>query len=409
MMFYGIDCEIKSLRRMSQNAKQEHSLLVSKQALDERFSSSSELFAKELLKRAIHSQVSTTINQTELQLFKTVRIKDSTTFEIHESLSSVFDGFGKGGGPNSKAGVSIQYEFDVKTNRVFDIDIKGATQIDSKDALAKIDDIQKDDLIIRELGYYSDQIIEQYIEREAFFISKLYHNVSVRLHANDDHKVDFKSLYNQMMEMEQNHLDMNVFIGKKKRPVRLIMVRVSDDVYEKRIRRRNKENKSLGYTMSDEYKSRARFNFYICNVSETQCSWETIANLYRVRWQIELVFKVWKSILHLDKIYKMKGQRLKTILYLKLLWILMNWQIISDCRNLFYKDKQRLLSISKCFQTLNELNSVLRKSLLQKSHEMQNIIRQIVSLLSENHWAEKRKNRTNFQDIIDLLFCNSNI
>ncbi|MBK8808438.1 MAG: transposase [Bacteroidales bacterium] len=33
---------------------------------------------------------------------------------------------------------------------------------------------------------------------------------------------------------------------------------------------------------------------------------ETICKLYRIRWQIELVFKVWKSILHIDQTHKMK-------------------------------------------------------------------------------------------------------
>ena len=409
MLFYGIDREVKSLSRISQKAYYEHYLTISKQGIDDRFSSSSVDFVKALLNEAIGSQVTTPINQSELQLFNTVRIKDSTTFEVHNSLAHIFEGFGKGGGPNSKAGISIQYEFDIKNNKVFEIDIKSATQSDSRDAIAKKESIQKGDLIIRDLGYYSDDIIAHFLTKEAFFISKLYHNVSVRLNQDDMKKVDFQAIYHDMINTGKTHLDLNVFIGKKKRPVRLIAVLMPEDVYQKRVNRINKDNKSRGYTVSDEFKSRAHFNFIICNIPETQCSWETICNLYRIRWQIELVFKIWKSIMKIDQLPKMRSDRMITTLYSKLLWILINWQIVSDCRNYFYKTKSRLLSVSKCFKTLTEKTIQLRDGLLNFRRRLERILFEFIDILRENHWSEKRKNRQNFEEIIDLLFCKSNI
>jgi hypothetical protein len=407
-MFYGIDSEVKSLRRISQNALHNYSVDVSKQAIDDRFSSSTVAFTKELLKEAISSQVCTTIVSSELQLFKTVRIKDSTTFDIHESLASIFEGYGKGGGRCSKAGLSIQYEFDIKSNKVFDIDLQSAVSKDSQDAIAKKDDIQNGDLIIRDLGYYSDIMIEHFITKKAFFVSKLYHNVSVRLNEQEE-KIDFSKLYNQMIVRKTTHLDLDVFIGKKKRPVRLIAELVPDEVYQKRINQRNKENKTAGYTTSNEFKSRAHLNLFICNIPEKACAWETISKLYRIRWQIELVFKIWKSIMHIDQLRKMKSDRIVTTLYLKLLWILINWQIVSDCRNYLYKTNSRLLSVSKCFQTLKEKSFILRDGLLNHKNKLEKTVLEIVHFLGENHWIEKRKKRCNIEEIIDLLFCHTGI
>ena len=116
-------------------------------------SSFSHIFTSEKIEKIAREtkQVNTTLSPSELQLFKTVRIKDSTTFGIHESLAEVFGGYGKGGGRSSKAGLSIQYEFDIKTNKIFDIDLQSAVARDSTDAIDKKDDIQKGDLIIRDL------------------------------------------------------------------------------------------------------------------------------------------------------------------------------------------------------------------------------------------------------------------
>lgn len=406
MLFYGIDTEVKSLRLISQNAQQTHSLDVSKQAIDSRFSSASTAFVKELLNKTITAQACTTIAPSELQMFKTVRIKDSTTFDIHPSLADVFEGFGKGGGKCSKAGVSIQYEFDIKTGKVFDIDLQPAVSKDAKDAVSKKDDLKEGDLILRDLGYYSDDMIEHFIKSKAFFVSKLYHNVSVRLKQEDD-KINFNALYRQMRAIQASHLDLNVYIGKKKRLVRLIVELMPEQIYQQRVAKRNKENNSTGYATSDEFKDRARFNLYICNMSPSDCSWETISKLYRIRWQIELNFKIWKSIMHIDLLPKMKKERLLTTLYSKLLWIFINWHIITSCSSYFYPIEKRLLSLTKCFQTLKEKGKEIRKCILWQKEELEEFLKEIITILKTKHWREKRKNRNNVEDIIELIFCNS--
>lgn len=320
LMFYGVDIELKSLRQIAARAQNEHTLQLSKQALDERFSSESIAFVKELVAEAIASQVTSTLAPNELQLFNTVRIKDSTTFGIHESLAGDFEGYGKGGGRSSKAGVTIQSEFDIKSNRILDIDITGAVVNDAKDAVAKKDDIEKGDLVIRDLGYYSDAVIEQIVKKEAFFISRLYSNSIVWDDIEKGSRLDFENLYKNMLATQTDRLDLNVFIGKNKRPLRLIIELMPDDVYQKRIRNRKKEIKTTGKNVTDQFRFRAHFNLFVSNIPTKECSAQTISKLYRVRWQIELIFKIWKSTLRFDKFRKMKIDRFVTTLYLKLLY-----------------------------------------------------------------------------------------
>lgn len=185
------------------------------------------------------------------------------------------------------------------------------------------------------------------------------------------------------------------------------MVLMPEDVYQKRVTQKNKENKSTGYTISLEYKCRAHFNLYICNIPTSSCRWDTICNLYRIRWQIELAFKTWKSIMNIDLLRKMKGERMKTTLYAKLLWIFINWKIISDCRNDFYITHKQLLSIFKCFKTLKEKSNELRTNLLISKRNLTKVLWKFILLLNTKHWVEKRKKRTNFEEIFDLLFCKS--
>lgn len=405
LLFYGIGTELKSLASISQAAFTDHGLQVSKQALDLRFSEASTAFVKELIREAIVSQVGIPIAPSEWQLFRTVRVKDSTTLELHESLSDVFSGFGKGGGRASKASVRVQYEFDVKSNRIFDIDLQAATQRDIVDAEVKSEDIGKGDLIIRDLGYYSDKIIASYTQQGAYFISKLSHGVSVRTQRDEESKVDFGVLYQNLKAAGQTHVDMEVFIGKKRRPARLIAVLMPEEVYQKRIRQRNKENRSTGYKTSDELRSRAHFNLFVTNIPPAECPFETVCKLYRVRWQIELVFKVWKSAMHIDQLRKLKRERMLTTLYGKLLWIFLNWKIVAECRNSFFKTGGKLLSTMKSFRTLQDRACLIRRNMFKPKKGLDEMLAGIIQLLSHNHWTEMRKDRCNLSEIFDLLFC----
>jgi hypothetical protein len=405
LLFYGIELDVKSLERISKNASNEHSLQISKQALDKRFSTSSCVFVKRLLDDAITSQINNGLVDNKIQFFNTVKIKDSTIIEIDESLADKYEGFGKGGGPNSKAAVRIQFEFDFKNNRICDIDLKPALKNDTSDAIEKESMIKKGDLILRDLGYYTNHIIEGIAEKEAFFISKLYPNVAIRLNQEDKEKVDFEKLFKQMTQNKNLYLDIPVFVGKKKFPARMILVLMPDDVYEKRIRERNNANKTRGYQTSEEYRIRSRFNIFICNIPKEALTTEEICQLYHLRWQIELVFKTWKSIMKIEKFRKMKETRFTTVIYAKLLWIFINWNLFSNCRNEFYRSERKLLSIYKCFMTLTEDYLKLRRIFFAERKEIKIILIHLIGKLAKNHWIEKRKERYNIEEITELVFC----
>lgn len=405
LIFYGVQSGVKSLEQMVKHAWDEHSLSISKQSLDERFTPRSVDFVKVLIAESLAAQLDQRTDQASLQLFSSVKIKDSTIIEIDESLSELFEGFGKGGGPNSKAGMAIQYEFDIKTNRVCDIDLKPAVQRDAKDAIAKKGEINQGELIIRDLGYYSDAMVECMIRKKAYFLSKLYPKVSVRLNEGDKGKVSFDELYRSMAARDTFRLDMDVFIGKKKRPARMIVVLLPPDVYARRIRIKVSEGKRNGYSMSEEYRALAHFNIYICNIPRDAMSAESVCNLYHIRWQIELVFKSWKSIMKIDELRKMRKERFLTTIYGKLLWIFIHWKFFSECRNEYYAATNRILSVLKCFNTLKERGYTFRTLLYMPMKKANMGLMNLVEKLGRKHWLEKRKNRLNLEEIFPLIFC----
>lgn len=403
-MFYAVSGEYTSLRKISIEAKSEHSLSLSKQGLDDRFSSKSVDFSKKLLEEAIHKQFMDPLTCDASQLFNRVLIKDSTRFDIAESLKDKFPGFG---GDGSKAGVSIQFEFDLKNGKITDMDLQSELDRDSTDAIKKKDNIQAGDLIIRDLGYYSNEAMMSICNKKANFISRLYPSANVYKSEIGKDKIDFQAIYKSMTATKMEYLELTVFVGKEKTSMRLVICLLPEEVYEKRIRIRNKKNKSKNCKTTDEYKARAHFNLFVTNVAEKEMSTEAICRFYRIRWQIELVFKVWKSLMRINCLQKMKYERFATTLYLNMLWVLVHWRLIVPFRGYLYIIHQRLISIFKCVSTLMDRTRNTRRIMWLTKPKLGKEIQKIYEVFSVSHWLEKRKKRVSLDDYFELLFCKS--
>ena len=430
LLFHSASTDNCSLEMLAVEAANAHHLSLSKQGVDNRFTEESISFSKLVLSKSIQNRVSHKELTKGNELFNRILIKDSTRFDIDSSFASIFPGYG---GSGSDAGVSIQFECDLKKGQISDLELQSALDRDSKDGLNKRELIQAGDLIIRDLGYYHSSILTSIIEKKAYFISRLHSSCNAYIEMEGTEKLDFGSLHKQMQSTQEQYRDMNVFLGKERIPARLIITPIPEEVYEKRIRERNKKNKyksksksrskdakkreswnrqiqskvEKGYNTSDEFKERARFNLFICNIPSEDLPCDAIYELYKTRWQIELYFKVWKSVMNINSIRKMKYERFVTMLYIQLLWIVVHWEIIAPLKIYLYENKKKLLSEYKCMKTLKTHSRTIRDLLGLTYKRTGKRLREIYFFLSNRHWLEIRKESGSYVNLYSLLFCKS--
>ena len=127
LMFYATSLsENSSLENLVCRLERQHGIEIRKQSLNERFTGKTVDFVKTVLSRLIFRQFSEVLYHEEfLSIFNHVRIKDSTKFNVPDNLSSHYWGSG-GSGDTSSAGISIQYEFDLKTGKFLDFTLTEA-------------------------------------------------------------------------------------------------------------------------------------------------------------------------------------------------------------------------------------------------------------------------------------------
>lgn len=303
----------QSFNGMSMQLMLRKSVNISRQALHQKYTEGMLEFIKEAFERLL---------TIELPAEKTkgleINIKDSTRFALPEVMALDYPGT-KGCG--IKAGATFQFEFGLKSGNC-DIKLTPGSSNDQNESHLDRESILPGVLYLRDLGYSHISYMNNIIEKKAFFVNKLSPKTSIyTLHGSQYRELDLERL-----QKAGKVFDGQVYIGKDKLPVRMIIEPVSDEVKNNRISNTDKYNKKKGYQTTALFKLRAGFNFMVTNLSDDY-STELIQKLYHLRWQIELVFKAWKSSLKIHQMPQGSTLRIKCALYSKLLWAMLSWKI----------------------------------------------------------------------------------
>jgi predicted small integral membrane protein len=395
-----------SLEHLVSHLYSSHVIDIRKQSLDERFTDKTVRFVKAVLSRLIQLQFSDMlICEGFLSDFNHVRIKDSTTFKVPDNLASHYGGNGGGA-----AGISIQYEFDLKTGQFLDLTITEACRNDQTDSGETAENICENDLVLRDMGYFSTSVLRKFDDKNAFYLSRLPSTISV--YDENDVEIDFKKIGVFMSENRIEIMEKQVWIGETRLPVRLMIGLVPPEVYQQRVRRKKNEEKKKGRKTKEKTMQLLHFNLFITNADAEKLPLDKIMPLYGFRWQVELTFKNWKSLFSIQNMQKMKQARYITMLYTRLILIVVNLQIINRVQSIISKQTNypdAILSYTKTLNTwkakFTDILSILRDS-LQKAVK---ILWNLYHILRKNHWREKRNKRENFIENIYLFICTSEI
>ncbi len=163
--------------------------------------------------------------------------------------------------------------------------------------------IQAGYLVLGDRGYSTIRGIEHCMLNEAEYILRL-RKSSFTLRDEKGDKIDMLAKFKDLAEFQ--FLDFEAYAtnaAKARVPIRVCAIRKNPDAIAKAQKEIRYQERTKGYTMSDESKV---FNEYIVVVTNigTEVSAEEILNAYRFRWQIEIYFKRLKSILDYGELPK---------------------------------------------------------------------------------------------------------
>lgn len=395
----------QSLNDLSIDLTERYGIKITKQSLHNRFNEHAIAFLEKALERLLNQQIDVRPLLTTAKIFNRILIKDSVCFQIDKSLADSYPGSGGSGSP---AAVRIQFEYDLLKGQINDLSVNAFNDQDTINSIQTLELTQENDLIIRDLAYMNLSVLKGIIERPAYFLCRLQYNVIVyEKKDNRYEKLDFVKLRNFMKKNNLDVIEKDVYLGYNERVnVRLIIHLLADDVVAERLRKANKNNKKKGRNqLSKEYKARAALNLFITNATEDQIPIKKVYSFYRLRWQIELMFKIWKSLCHIDKVKKVKRERLECYIYAKLICIVLTWQMIWAVAKFIFVKHKKSLSYYKAFKTMLRVKFIeLREILFCDIGDINQFMVNFYNMSKTKHLLEKkRKEPTSTQILITCL------
>lgn len=259
------------------------------QKCSEFFREIGELFLKETLYNA---------NRNEFQIFKnfsSVQVGDCTLVRMSESLKDKFPGCGYDASP---ASLKIMCKIDLLFGNILDIKFREGKASDYK-MYEEMAAPSKGTLELYDRGFYSIKRFKSLNDKGCFFVSRLPAGTKVFY---EDHQYKLGEL---LSKFKQDKFEIDVCVGKEKLNFRLVAFRVSEEVQKERLAKLKKkkqraDKKKKSKEISQEQKLANQWSVYITNLPSEEYSADHIYTLYRARWQIELLFKLWKSEFALD-------------------------------------------------------------------------------------------------------------
>jgi hypothetical protein len=289
----------------------------------------------------------------EFAAYQRVLLRDSTCFQVPEDMKSQYPG---SGGKDTGAAVRIQFEFDALSGTITELSLNAFNHQDALSAMESIDIVQEGDLIIRDLGYMHKKVLHTIAEeKKAIYAARLDPRIAVYELINGQYeRIDFAHLRAQMKKGGVQQMEKCVYLGAgQQHCTRLVISTLPPAVEEWRLRTINKKRKRNGSAEpSKELKARSCLTLMITNECCEKLPADKLYLLYMVRWQIELVFKTWKSVCGLASLKMVQGNRVNCYIHGKMVLILLSWSMIWPLRAFYYCKCGKIVSLHKATKTI---------------------------------------------------------
>ncbi|AGK53661.1 transposase for insertion sequence element D [Bacillus sp. 1NLA3E] len=136
--------------------------------------------------------------------------------------------------------------------------------------------------------------------------------------------------------------------------------------------------------MKERSKRLSAMNVYITNAPPEDVPTEHVHDLYLLRWQIELLFKTWKSFFEIDHCKEIKKERLECHLYGQLIAILLCSSTMFQMRQLLLTKKKQELSEYKAIYIIKDYFLLLFHSIQKSTQDLSKVLFRVFTLLQKN-------------------------
>jgi hypothetical protein len=316
---------------------------MSAQGMEQRFNERCARFMKTVVERALKERVSGIAKSAFplLEKFRGVHLRDSSTIGLPASLKDVWKGTGNQNAET--AALKLQVSWEYSCGALDGLCLQDGCCQDQSSPYQSLE-LPAGALHLGDLGYFSLEKLARDNENGVFWLTRW--KFRTLLWEAPLQLLDVVAFLSRQTE---NQLDLPILVGGKQQlACRLLASRVPQEVADQRRQRIQEAYRKHGRQPSQKLLDLAEWTILLTNVPLSLLSLQEALLLLRVRWQIELLFKLWKTYLALDKWSSQNPWRILTEIYAKLLTaLLFHWTTLFEFCN--YPDRS-LFKAVQAFQ-----------------------------------------------------------
>jgi hypothetical protein len=258
----------EATRKQQQQAAVQVGMKVSAQGLEQRFTASAVDFMRQLLEVGLEQMVRSEEERTLLPQFKGVYVTDCTRLEW------------------AQLGVKLAVRWELQTGHL-QARLGELKQHDQKTEI--IDrSLPAGSLHLGDLGFFKLKRFEQWNRQGVYWVTRF--KVGTTVYRADGQPLDWLAFF----DAAALPVCIPVRVGVREQlPAYLVAARLPDDAYAKRLARLREEARLDQRPLSPRQLAFASWTIYLTNIPAL--TFEQAHRLARTRWQIELLFKLWKS------------------------------------------------------------------------------------------------------------------
>ena len=372
---------------------------ISRQALSKKFNKKSSAFIKKVFYELLNIDLN--IETNLISIFKDIKILDSTYFRFLNSMAKSFPHIGH----KYVSGAKMQLFYSYM-NGIFHVSFNKSRENDQSYTEKIIDLLNKGDLFLADKAYMVATLLFQLIEKEVYFIGRYnQRNLYIKT-INKKNELIYKNVnFIKLLSNKNNDFIEKFYIRNNKNQyveLSIYCYKLSGDIVEKKrikainnAKRNNKSGKPTEKTLV-----LLNWEIFITNIEEGMIKENNIGYLYRIRWQIELLFKNYKSVMQLDKyIVKTNPERIKTEFYAKMIIFILSDKTFKIAQT---KSKKEL-SFYKFFSLFSEYIPIMAIKINQSVSAFYKLIEKIIELGQKVSIISKQRNRNTTKEMITWL------
>ncbi|MEO7022078.1 MAG: IS4 family transposase, partial [Ktedonobacteraceae bacterium] len=301
---------------------------VTESAISQRFTPEcATLFLKIMQQLAEVRLESEKVDNPFLKQFSAVIVEDSTSITFPAAIAEIWKGCGEEGSTSSAA-VKAFVRWDVLTGELHGPRLTNGRMNDHKSPF-EIEELPEGSVYIADLGFFAiDRLcrIAREKKEKRYFVTRL--QSKTNLYHRCGHRIHLAGILPKLVGQVR---EVGVVLGQKNGlAVRLILVKVPEEVAEERKARLWRTAKKNGDIPSEEILALAHWIMVITNIPRKWANYSEILVLLRLRWQIERLFRLWKEDAKIDEWRTKKPYRILCEFYAKMCAMIIQQSFIQE-------------------------------------------------------------------------------